>query len=664
MPAANREQLLHTLYEAAELEHNLMCTYLYAAWSLKDGDDAGVSASQAEVLAKWKQIILGVAVEEMSHLVSVWNITAALGGAPRIGRYNFPLATGVLPASLNVKLVPFTSETLQHFIFLERPGDSGEPDGGGFGATGVFSRGNAAARHTPMPDDYLTVGEFYASLKSQLDAFVEARGESLAFSGQRGLQIAGSNFGLPKAMPVICAKTARQAFDAIVAEGEGAASETRDSHYCRFLTIRDGMEELQKIDPGFVPAHPAATNPVLRAPPIAEGRVWLDNPQAVATVDLANAAYGLMLRAMAYAYAVPDSDVRKSVMLRLSIGLMRAMSPLAEAAARLPAGPSNPGVNAGVSFTALRDSAALPPGAAADLLVAERLREFAQGANELASLSARHARAAQLFDALLGGFESQLPEAARAAATRPATAVPAASTQPSPAANLAPAANAGREHATTSATRVEIVPGKDIEIHYEGARCIHARFCVTGAPTVFLANVKGPWIHPDTMPVERLVDIAHACPSGAIRYKRRDGQSDESPPPVNLAAIREAGPLAVRAELTLNGLPAGTRATLCRCGASKNKPYCDSSHKEIAFSATGEPPSQGTDMLPVRNGPLAIEPEPDGPLHVTGNLEITSGTGRIVARVESAVLCRCGGSSNKPFCDGTHRRIGFHSEGR
>ena len=111
----------------------------------------------------------------------------------------------------------------------------------------------------------------------------------------------------------------------------------------------------------------------------------------------------------------------------------------------------------------------------------------------------------------------------------------------------------------------------------------------------------------------------------------------------------------------IDGAPAPFRATLCRCGASKNKPYCDGSHHGVGFSASGEPPSGNTDMLPARDGPLAIDPQPNGPLSVRGNLEITSGTGRVVARVTAAVLCRCGGSASKPFCDGTHARIGFRS---
>ena len=76
----SREQLLHSLYEAAELEHNLMCTYLYAAFSLKQGEAEGLAPREAEAVERWRREITAVAVEEMGHLVAVWNITAALGG--------------------------------------------------------------------------------------------------------------------------------------------------------------------------------------------------------------------------------------------------------------------------------------------------------------------------------------------------------------------------------------------------------------------------------------------------------------------------------------------------------------------------------------------------------------------------------------------------------
>src|SRR5712692_4130540 len=117
----SREQLVHALYEAAELEHNLMCTYLYAAFSLKDSESEGLRPEEVAAVRRWRSELIKVSVEEMGHLTAVWNITAALGGSPRFGRANFPLDPGLLPAGIVVKLAPFSADTLQHFIFLERP---------------------------------------------------------------------------------------------------------------------------------------------------------------------------------------------------------------------------------------------------------------------------------------------------------------------------------------------------------------------------------------------------------------------------------------------------------------------------------------------------------------------------------------------------------------
>src|SRR5882724_5395252 len=149
-PLMSRESLLHALYEAAELEHNLMCTYLYAAFSLKDGEADGLSPEEAAAVARWRSTIVHVAIEEMGHLAAVWNITSALGGSPRVGRNNFPIDPGYLPASVVVKLAPFTAETLQHFIFLERPHGSTERDGEGFVAERNYVRGADAPRLVPM----------------------------------------------------------------------------------------------------------------------------------------------------------------------------------------------------------------------------------------------------------------------------------------------------------------------------------------------------------------------------------------------------------------------------------------------------------------------------------------------------------------------------------
>jgi CDGSH-type Zn-finger protein/uncharacterized Fe-S cluster protein YjdI len=535
-----------------------------------------------------------------------------------------------------------------------------------------------------MPIDYSTVGEFYAVLGEGLRALVARVGEAAAFSGDPALQLSSTETALPWARPVRCSKTAMEAFDAIVRQGEGAPGHSAGSHFERFCTIRDEYRALRAINPAFAPSLPAAVNPVLRRPPRPEGRVWLETESASATVDVANAAYGLMLRLLAYSYAVAAPHPDKTLAVDLATGLMRAMAQFGQHAARLPAGPSNPQCNAGMSFTTLRDAAALPPGPAARRFFIERLAEVARAAAGLPDRGAARIqegtrmlqslaeRAAKRFDVAAPLAAAPLaaapPVAASPSAGPPAAAgVSGAASPPLAAvatvaqsAGVAPSAGNGSEP-TSVVDGVEYVEGRAMTLIYEGHRCIHSRFCVTGAPRVFLANVKGPWIHPDALDVERLVAIAEECPSGAIRYRRKDGRPDETAPPVNLAAIRENGPYAFRAPLVLDGAQTGFRATLCRCGASKNKPFCDGSHHAIEFSATGEPASGQTDMLPVRDGVLAVDPQVDGPLRVRGNLEITSGTGRVVARVASTYLCRCGGSAKKPFCDGTHARIGFRS---
>jgi CDGSH-type Zn-finger protein/uncharacterized Fe-S cluster protein YjdI len=645
---ASREQIVHALYEAAELEHNLMCTYLYAAFSLKSGVEEGLSEEEAEAVARWRRAIIDVAIEEMGHLTAVWNITSALGGQPRFGRGNFPLDFGLLPAGIVVKLAPFNADVLQHFIYLERPEGSDEQEGAGFD-TRLFRRGIDAPRLTPMPLDYDTVGVFYMQLSDVLAEFAATHGESEAFCGDPALQLGPAEVDLGGAKPVICLKTARGAFDAIVSQGEGASEASETSHYCRFRMIRDEFAALTAKNPDFKPAWPAAVNPVLRRPPTPEGKVWLEDKDAAATVDLANSCYQLMLRLLAYSYGVRRPHPEKGIAVDIAIALMRAATLLGERAARLPAGPSNPGCNAGMSFTALRDAAAFVQGPAARRFFTERLAEFAEAAHALAAGGEKRTTAAARL----------LADLAKQAAQRFAIAAEAPAEEP----KSKPAPHPIGDEATTKVDGIETVVGEGVTIEYEGKLCIHSRFCVTGAPRVFLANTPGAWIHPNAMDAEKLVAVAEACPSGAIRYRRNDSRPEETPPPVNLASIREGGPYAVRGDIRLDGKPAGFRLTLCRCGASKNKPFCDSSHHEVGFDATGEPhpADPNTDMLEVRDGPLEIMPQKDGPLLVRGNLEITAGTGKVVSRVQNARLCRCGQSQNKPFCDNSHVKAGFKS---
>jgi len=203
------------------------------------------------------------------------------------------------------------------------------------------------------------------------------------------------------------------------------------------------------------------------------------------------------------------------------------------------------------------------------------------------------------------------------------------------------------------------VRGQKAIIEFDGSKCIHSRHCVLDRPDVFVPNVPGEWIHPDAATPDEVVALARNCPSGAIVARRLDGGPDEAPPLVNTVRVLENGPYAVRATLTINGSPAGYRATLCRCGQSKKKPCCDGSHAAAGFTASGEPAAKDSESLTVRDGVVDVAPQKNGPLKIVGPVELIAGTGHTINRGREFYLCRCGQSKNKPYCDGSHRAAGF-----
>lgn len=208
----------------------------------------------------------------------------------------------------------------------------------------------------------------------------------------------------------------------------------------------------------------------------------------------------------------------------------------------------------------------------------------------------------------------------------------------------------------------EVAQGCEIEVRFDAKLCIHSRFCVLQAPDVFKANTACEWIVPDAMNAPALAAVARNCPSGAITYRAKDQALDEVDPPVNTIRLRQDGPYAVNAHIEIVGQQEEEpvrRRTLCRCGASANKPFCDGSHARSGFEATAEPETQRYKPLDARDGTVTITPMKDGPLEVAGPAELVSGTGRTFAKTTHALLCRCGGSSSKPFCDGTHALNGF-----
>ncbi|NDJ55047.1 MAG: hypothetical protein GYB68_18410 [Chloroflexi bacterium] len=206
-----------------------------------------------------------------------------------------------------------------------------------------------------------------------------------------------------------------------------------------------------------------------------------------------------------------------------------------------------------------------------------------------------------------------------------------------------------------------------IDVTFDVGRCIHAEECVHGLAAVFDTS-KRPWIQPQNSEADVVAEVIHRCPSGALQYERHDGGPEEPLPGENTISLQPDGPLYLRGDLSLldadgNVLFSDTRMALCRCGASQDKPFCDNSHKTSGFQAAGDLGDvAGTIKLLPESGVLHITPTTNGPIKIEGAFEILSADGETLHAGNKTWLCRCGGSSSKPFCDGTHNGNGFTAD--
>ncbi|HEV8611521.1 MAG TPA: CDGSH iron-sulfur domain-containing protein [Thermoanaerobaculia bacterium] len=139
------------------------------------------------------------------------------------------------------------------------------------------------------------------------------------------------------------------------------------------------------------------------------------------------------------------------------------------------------------------------------------------------------------------------------------------------------------------------------------------------------------------------------------------------PEPRGTITIRPDGPYRVEGGVPLEG-PEGQpyelkpAYSLCRCGQSANKPYCDATHKECGFvgTETADPSVPGGPPSAVEEASV-IRVVRDGPYEVLGAPTLTYSDGRICEESSFYRLCRCGASKSKPFCDDSHLEVGFRN---
>src|SRR5579871_5121924 len=353
-----REELVYLLGQACEIEHGLMCEYLYAQFSLKRGPDEGLTDGQLARVQAWEKTLITVIKQEMLHLALATNILTAIGAAPHFERPNFPVLSRWYPPGVQIALVPFGERALRHFIYLERPEGMALDDAAGF----------AAARHARpltaadtglvgVPQPWQTVGHLYRGIEAGLASLSARYGEDAVFIGPPRAQAVTDIFEWPELLAVTDLASARQAIETIVEQGEGARGDWLTSHFGTFVGILEDLLAEQAADPAFNPARPVEPAFVRLPPDVASGTL-IQDPATAQVADLANGLYEVTLQVLSRYYihhgeTAAEVNTLARTAKHLMNHVMRDLGPVLTA---LPVGPSHPGKTTGPTFDIARPS--------------------------------------------------------------------------------------------------------------------------------------------------------------------------------------------------------------------------------------------------------------------------------------------------------------------
>jgi hypothetical protein len=381
----NRKALTYLLCEAAELEHGLMCEYLYAAFSLKTEPDETLPAEHMATVERWRSVVLEIAAQEMLHWALVNNIITAVGSAPYVARPHMPHQAKGYPAGVQLELVGFGERSLRHFLFLERPEGMELDDAEGFDPSGPPLPTMGLTDIVPWGQEFSTVGHLYRSIQAGIRNLAERIGEDRLFIGPHEAQATPDSFRWPLLVPITDVASASGAIDDIVEQGEGARGDWSEAHYGRFLAVLEEYLAIKATDPAFEPAHPvvgAGVRPVDGVHP----DVVITDPVTAAVSDLFNVNYDLILQIIVRFLANVGEDREELDLLAdTAVTLMfAAIKPLGLLLAGLPVGPDHPGVTAGANFQLFyQKSFLLPHRRATWIRFTERLEEAADFADAI-----------------------------------------------------------------------------------------------------------------------------------------------------------------------------------------------------------------------------------------------------------------------------------------
>ncbi len=411
---ADRQHLLWATAEAARLEHCLTCMYLFAAYSLKQFPEEGVTDRDVhEINQRWRAPLLQVAREEMGHLAMVNGLRRLIGAAPYLESPGFPQPSERFQTGVSLELLPLGPVALDRFIELEAPSqpqmmmEMAQPfDGLG-----------------PSLVQYRSVGDLYVHIREMIER-VELRGSHLPRpSGTRHWTL---HVGI---MHIENLQHATKAIDLIIETGEGDGSPPPDApavpnHHATMVRIRDDYEN-GSLRPEFI--RPVATNPttsntkieLLSSTDLTLTRV--EHLVARAAAELFNAIYTFALTALDQSYRAFTPAPYEQLNTRLLQPLMAcALKPLGELLSTLPISNVTDAPHAGMTFEA-HDGQYILIGTHKNLMrgFGDDLRTLSQLADNLAHeiavvddhLQARRVAVAQRIAADLSILASHLTEA-------------------------------------------------------------------------------------------------------------------------------------------------------------------------------------------------------------------------------------------------------------
>ena len=372
----SREELVYLLGEACEIEHGLMCEYLYAQFSLKRGVEEGLTPEQLTRVQAWEASLIDVIKQEMLHLALATNILTAVGAAPHFERPNFPISSRWYPSGVQIAFLPFGEQALRHFMFLERPEGMALVDAEGFVPTPEPEVGSIdAAPLLAVPEPWQTVGHLYRGIGAGLSYLSERYGEDAVFIGAPTVQTTTEIFEWEELTAVTDLASALRAIDLIVTQGEGTSGDWVAAHFGKFVWILEDLLSVKAADPDFNPVRPVEPAYVRLPPDVASGTL-IEEPLTAQVADFCNGLYEVILQVLCRYYAhFDETPAELDTLARTAKHLMNwVLRVVASELTKLPIGPSHRGRTAGPTLEIVRPAYfVLPHRDAAWKILKERL---------------------------------------------------------------------------------------------------------------------------------------------------------------------------------------------------------------------------------------------------------------------------------------------------